>query len=281
MHILTKRVCVLACAALLALAGAAPAGAQVGSQVGGSVRPKLLELGQDHPATAIFIGNSFFYYNNSLHGHLGQMVAASQPKFAFSAVSVTISGSGADWHDVESYFRPGALRSYTFDSNNNIVFNQPGGKLFDLAIMMDCSQCPIHPQLKTVFREYARKHSETVRKHGAQPVFFMSWAYADRPEMTAQLADAYTAAGNENQVFVIPAGLAFARSVAQRPALNLYASDKRHPSLAGTYLAASTVYAALFGKSPVGLSYAAGLDADTARHLQTVAWETVQDYYRK
>jgi hypothetical protein len=30
----------------------------------------------------------------------------------------------------------------------------------------------------------------------------------------------------------------------------------------------------------VGMKYNAGLDADTARHLQTVAWETVQDYYK-
>jgi hypothetical protein len=112
-------------------------------------------------------------------------------------------------------------------------------------------------------------------------VFFMSWAYADRPEMTAQLAEAYTVAGNDNDAFVIPAGLAFARSVAQRPQLNLYARDKRHPSLEGTYLAAATVYAALYQQTPVGNAYTAGIDADTALFLQTVAWETVQDYYGK
>jgi len=259
-------ICVLSCCASLAWA---------------QTKPRLLAPGAATPASAIFIGNSFFYYNNSLHGHLGQLAAASEPRVPFSSVSVTISGSGANWHDVDSYFRPNAIGSYSFDRDNNIVFKQPGaGKLFDLAIMMDCSQCPIHPQLGSVFIESARKHSETVRKHGAQPVFFMSWAYADKPEMTAALAEAYTKAGNEIGAYVIPAGLAFARSVAQRPELNLYAADKRHPSLAGTYLAACTVYAALFKKSPVGLTYSAGLDAATARHLQSVAWETVQDYYR-
>ena len=99
--------------------------------------------------------------------------------------------------------------------------------------------------------------------------------------MTAQLADAYTLAGNQNQVLVIPAGLAFARAVQQRPELNLYIADKRHPSLAGTYLAACTVYAALFHKSPVGLAYRATLDADTARFLQSIAWDTAQDYFGK
>ena len=74
-------------------------------------------------------------------------------------------------------------------------------------------------------------------------------------------------------------GLAFAKSIERRPELNLYAADKRHPSMAGTYLAANTLYAALLKRSPVGLKYAAGLDDVTAKHLQTVAWDTVQDYF--
>src|SRR6187200_1853897 len=112
--------------------------------------------------------------------------------------------------------------------------------------MMDCSQCPVHPQLKDVFVEFAKKGSDAARKHGAKPVFFMSWAYADKPEMTAQLAEAYTKAGNDNDALVIPAGLAFARSVAKKPDLNLYVADKRHPSLAGSYLAAAVTYASIF-----------------------------------
>jgi hypothetical protein len=57
--------------------------------------------------------------------------------------------------------------------------------------------------------------------------------------------------------------------------------DKRHPSPAGTYLAACTTFAALTGRSPVGNAYHAGLDEPTAKFLQEVAWETVQDYYGK
>ena len=259
-------------AAMLALvAGPSPLAAQT--------KPKILQTGIEAPASAIFIGNSFFYYNNSLHNHFILLLRSADAGSKFRATSATISGSGADWHDVESYFRPNAIGTYSFDANNNVVFNKLD-RLFDLAIMMDCSQCPIHPQLKTVFRDFAKKNADTVRKHGAKPVFFMSWAYADAPEMTAQLAEAYTQAGNDNDVFVIPAGLAFARSVAQRPDLNLYIADKRHPSMAGTYLAANTVYASLFKKSPVGLKYTAGLDEGTAKFLQTVAWETVLDYYK-
>ena len=241
-------------------------------------KPKLVDSGVANPASIIYIGNSFFYYNNGINGHVTQLLNAAEPGRPLRSTMVTISGSGFDWHDVESYFRPNGLGKYSFDAQNNVVFNKLT-KLFDVAVMMDCSQCPLHPQLKEVFADYAKKQSDTARKYGTKPVFFMSWAYQDKPEMTAQLAEAYTKAGNDNDAFVIPAGLAFARSIAQKPDLNLYVADKRHPSLAGSYLAAATTFAAVFRKSPVGLSYTAGLDPAVAKHLQQVAWETVQGYY--
>lgn len=253
-----------------ALLAAAPAAAQT--------KPNVVKAAMAQPASAIFIGNSFFYFNNGIHSYVSSLVRAADAQHRMRNTMVTISGSGANWHDVDSYFRPSAIGSYSFEGDNTIVFNKLD-KLFDLAVLMDCSQCPVHPELKPLFDEYMRRHSETVRKHGAQPVLFMSWAYADKPEMTEQLAEAYTRAGNANNALVIPAGLAFANSVKQRPELNLYVGDKRHPSPAGTYLAAATVYAAIFGKSPVDLAYTAGLAPDTAKFLQSIAWETVRSYY--
>jgi hypothetical protein len=240
-------------------------------------QPAIRDLGPEAARSAIYVGNSFFYYNNSMHGHVSLMQRAAGMA-AMRTTSITISGAGWEWHDVASYFRPNAVGSYRFDARNNVVFNS-NARLFDLAIMMDCSQCPIHPRLGPVFHDYARRHSETVRAHGARPVFFMSWAYKDMPEMTAQLAEAYTVAGNANDALVIPAGLAFARSMAERPGLDLYVADLRHPSLAGTYLAAATTYATLSGHSPVGNGYDAGLGAETAAFLQRMAWETVQGYF--
>jgi len=254
----------------------------VASVANAQTKPLVTTLGSDFPKTGIFIGNSFFYYNNGLPGHLSLMEKAADPdhKQDYRNTMVTIGGSGFDWHDVESYFRPNAIGNYSFDESNNVVFNKLG-KLFDVAVMMDCSQCPIHPKLNSVFTDYAKKNSDLVRAKGAKPVFFMSWAYADKPEMTAQLAEAYTVAGNANNALVIPAGLAFARAIGKQPELNLYAPDKRHPSLAGTYLASCVVFAALTGRSPVGNTYLANIDPQTATFLQNVAWETVQEYYSK
>ena len=240
-------------------------------------RPAVKDLGSDNLTSALFIGNSFFYYNNSLHSHLISLLQSATPRRTLRSVSISISASSFSWHDVDSYFRPNAVSSYSFTPDNKIVTNK-FDRLFDTAILMDCSQCPVNPTFAPQFHEYARKHSDTVRRHGAKPVFFMSWAYADKPEMTEQLAAAYLKAGADNRARVVPAGLAFANSIAKRPDINLYVADKRHPTLAGTYLAACTVMATVYGFSPVGNKYTAGLPAELAEHLQNVAWETVKGF---
>ena len=75
------------------------------------------------------------------------------------------------------------------------------------------------------------------------------------------------------------ASSAFAASIARRPDINLYVPDKRHPSVAGSYLAAATLLASVWNVNPVGNRYTAGLPADVARHLQEVAWETARRYH--
>ena len=238
---------------------------------------KRTSTGIAEPSSAIFIGNSFFYYNNGVNTHLAQLIGAATPLRAWRSTLVGISGAGLDWHDVESYFRPNALGSFSFDLQNNIVFNKLE-RLFDVAVLMDGSQSPIHPALAPISRDFFARHCDTLRRHGAAPVLFMTWAYADKLEMTTPLAEAYTRAGEENEALVIPAGLAFARAIDARPDVDLWHADKRHPSLAGTYLSACLTYAALFGATSSGLTYHAGLDAETALFLQQMALETLSTY---
>ncbi len=180
------------------------------------------------PAAILWVGNSFFYYNNSLHGHFGQLAASLGTRVR--STSVTISGSGLDWHDMTSLLRPGGLGSYSFVGDNEIRFNPPG-RQYDTVVMMDCSQCPVHPQLRQAFFDTVKRDAGILRAHGVRGVLFMSWAYKDKPEMTQALAEAYNTAGKANGAQVIP----------------------------------------------VGLAYTAGLPAETARVLQTAAWDTVQE----
>src|SRR5215207_8180933 len=115
----------------------------------------------------LWVGNSFFYYNNSMHGHVSNMARAMAPPVALRSVSLTISGSGSDWHDVDMYLRPDMIGRYSFVGDNQIRFNPPG-RQFDGVIMMDCSQCPVHPELKGIFHAQMKKHSEAARRHGVR-----------------------------------------------------------------------------------------------------------------
>ena len=236
--------------------------------------PPVLEV-----KSMLWVGNSFFYYNNSMHGHVGRLLTAAGQK-GNRSTSATISGSGINWHDMEAHFKPNAVGSYSFVGDNEVRFNT-FERPFDATMMMDCSQCPIHPKLQSIFYEYAKKHSETLRKHGSEPILFMSWAYSDVPAMTEQLAAEYIKAGQQNNALVVPAGYAFANSVSKRPDVSLIIADKRHPSLAGTYLAACTVLASVYKINPIGSKYLAGLSPEVAKHLQTVAWETSQAFHAK
>ena len=227
------------------------------------------------PQSTLWVGNSYFYYNNSMHGHVQRFLADAKVA-GTRATSVTISGAGIDWHDVASHFKPeSGMAKYSFNAQNDVVFNK-FDRRYDAVIMMDCSQCPIHPTLKPVFYEVTKKHVEAVRSNGAVPYLFSSWAYSDKPEMTEQLAAEYMQAAKMYNARVVHAGRAFANSIKKRPEVNLYDPDKRHPSLAGTYLGAATVLATVYRVNPTTLTYNAGLPADVAAHLRAVAWETAQ-----
>src|SRR5258706_16318502 len=82
------------------------------SRLVADTRPDVLKVGVEKPSSAIYIGNSFFYFNNGLAGHVSQLLRAADPKYTFRSSLVTIGGSGMDWHDVNSYFRPNAIGSY-------------------------------------------------------------------------------------------------------------------------------------------------------------------------
>jgi len=241
--------------------------------------PTVKTLGTPPPANALYVGHSFFYFNNGLPTIVAHLLDGADPKNDFHFRMVTIGGAQLAWHDIGAYLRPGAMQGFRVGADNALVFEKPRQRSFDAVIMMDCSQCPIHPQLKAAFHETVRKDSELVVEHGAKPVLFMTWAYKDKPDMTGRVAEEYTLAGNESGALVIPAGLAFAAAMSRNPSVEIYDPDKRHPSYAGSYLAACVVIATVYGKDPVGNPYRAGLEPKTAAFLQQVAADTVREYF--
>lgn len=268
-------------AAIFAAAWIAACSLSAAADTAPTVAPKRTVVDGAPVKSVLWVGTSFFYFNNGFEAFMRGLANAAGDGLAAVNTIATIGAAGIDAHDVDAYLKPDSkIGAYTFLPNNEVRF-EPPGRRYDTVVLLDCSQCPIHPQLKGIFQDYAKRDSDIARKYGVRPVFFMSWAYKDKPEMTAQLADAYTTAANANDALVIPAGLAFARSMSTRPDLELYQPDKRHPSRAGTYLAACTAYATLTGQSPVGNKFDAGLGPEVAGFLQQVAWDSARAYFGK
>lgn len=223
--------------------------------------PEAATTAGDLPDKVLFVGNSFTYYNNSLHNHFRRLT--------FSAGLFTPQNSRARIKTISGGHLPEHDRGF-----QHVL----AGDAWDVVVLQGHSLGPISEETAKPFRAAARKFSAVARDQGTRPVFFMTWAYTDRPEMTAMLDDAYTTIGRELGAQVVPVGLAFATVTSERPEIPLRTDDKRHPTLAGTYLAACTFFAALYRQSPEGLSYDADLGQDVASYLQEVAWQTVQNY---
>jgi hypothetical protein len=93
--------------------------------------------------------------------------------------------------------------------------------------------------------------------------------------MQNQLNQGYYQIAAETGIEVIPVGLAWRKGIEQAQPLDLWQSDGSHPNPAGTYLAASVFYAAIFKQSPEGLEYRASLNQETAEAIQSTAAETL------
>lgn len=214
------------------------------------------------PDSILFVGNSFTFYNNAIYSHLRKLLMAEDPATRQSIFlkSMTISGA--------------------------VLADHEGGleQMLDLRpwhtiVLQGHSLEAIDPERKDGFVSSLAAFSKLIRERGARPVLFMTWAYSDRPEMTQELDRAFTALGRQQDMMVIPVGLAFAQALRDIPGVALHTEDRIHPSLAGTYLAAAVFYSALYGKSPEHLEYDAGLDSTTAHKLRQVAWSATRDYY--
>ncbi len=154
---------------------------------------------------------------------------------------------------------------------------------WEVVVMQEQSQMPIIGP--GWFRKYGQLLAAEVKGIGARSLFFMTWARKHLPETQAQLTAGYNGLAGQVGGEVAPVGLAWQLSYAANPGLNLHADDNSHPSPAGSYLAACTFYARLFGASPVGLpgrladangGVLVDIPAPTANHLQQMAWQAVQ-----
>ncbi|MDQ7729183.1 DUF4886 domain-containing protein [Halomonas sp. SpR8] len=240
------------------------------------VEPQLDALKSPNPKQLLYVGNSYQYYNNSLHNYVKRMVAAAQPDIAeqLNSKSVTISGAYLSQHEVKNYLFPDALG-----------LPDP----YDAVVLQGHSSAALTDEKRQMFHDAVMRHHQAIEATGAETVLYMTPAYSEDhdgydPGMIDKIDDLYTTVGNEIGALVIPVGLAFKNAYEQRPELALHVDyDGSHPTPEGTYLAAATVFAALYDTSVVGnpYTYYERINEDDAAFLQQVAEDTVMEYYSR
>ncbi|MDO9023670.1 hypothetical protein [Zwartia sp.] len=228
----------------------------------------------DTPKRLLMIGNSYLYYGDSLHNVLRNIVIADNPDVSKSLQykSATIGGSSLDHHNIDWLTKPG-----------QIGVKEP----FELVILQGHSAAAINEKQGETHAKAAQQAATLIAERGGKVALYMPHSYVAphkqaAPENVQKNRDYYVKLGNELNALVIPVGLAFAEAYKRDPALKLHKSyDGSHPSRDGTYLAAATVYAALYGRSPVGNTFDAfgEVDPKTRLLLQQVAWDTVKQFY--
>ena len=69
----------------------------------------------------------------------------------------------------------------------------------------------------------------------------------------------------------------------ENPNIKLHELDGTHPNLLGTYLAACTVFASIYDKSPIGIKYDyfGAIKEQDRKFLQRIADEATSNYYNK
>jgi hypothetical protein len=159
------------------------------------------------------------------------------------------------------------------------------------------------------FHEYARKFDAKIKETGAETVPFMAWTLSYSDLTVEEIAEAHSDIATELGLKVAPAGLAWQRTMEERPELNLFVMDGIHPNIYATYLTTNVVYATVFGQNPSDLAYLPSLHGrdctaedkdeatpdpslaayfqgrgpdcmteEEAAFLRRVAWETVEEY---
>ncbi len=215
------------------------------------------------PRSILFIGNSFTYFNEGIDHHLREIYRS-----AHDGTVLTIERQTTPNQTLRGHYEDPATKEALRRRD------------WDIVVIQAASYEAAGADTMAEFHEYAARLAQLTRNTGAEPAFFMTWAFWSEPAMIEQIAQAYVEAGNANRALVVPAGLAWEQFRRERAAISLY-SDNRHPSTAGTYLAACVFLASLFNESPVGIRYSAGLPRQEAAFLQKVAWDAVQRSNRR
>jgi hypothetical protein len=231
----------------------------------------LLLCGQAKPIPrkaqrVLFVGNSLTYANQM---PLIVEALAKSKGDRLEVSSVTLGGA-----NLEDLWRDGAaLREIDRGGWTVVVLQQGPSSLLESRVDL---------------RKWTKNFAQRIRKAGARPALYMVWPDKTRLAYFDDVSLSYTLAAADVDGILFPAGEAWRAAWRRDPNAPLYAGDDFHPSVAGSYTAALSIYGMLFRRLPRGLparlqlSDGSNVDvpASLAATLQEAATEANQKFGR-
>ena len=131
--------------------------------------PEITNLKRPLPKSVLFVGNSYLYYNDSLHNHFKRMVDEKYPGYEGSknVKSSTIGGSRLKHHNLDHLLRPEAISSI---------------KKFELVILQGGSGEGLSKKEREAFAKTANEHVKKIEANGSQAALYMIHAYVEPHE---------------------------------------------------------------------------------------------------
>ncbi len=226
----------------------------------------------------LFIGNSFTSANN-LH-LLFQQLANGDGKVVIVAshapggVSVGDISQGTSAH-----------------SNNPAVYSLIKSQDWDYLVLQDnqgrfCLSYGQFPQSSLVIEGHLMIRDSLLYYHPcAKMIWFAGFATKDGYPPYGNSAEAlidslyhnYQYLNDTAKQIIAPIGPAFKRIIFNHPTIDLWSSDKVHPSLSGSYLTANVVFSTIFKTNPSTSTYNPGLSSSVDSILKNVAYQTTID----
>jgi len=135
---------------------------------------------------------------------------------------------------------------------------------------------------EAAFQPYARQFHALVKEKGAKTLLFGTASIlSDYPKGFERQHGLHLAMGKELGVPIVDASYAYIRYFGEKPSTerleSLFAKDKAHPGLWGSYMYSCMIYAAITERSPIGLAAPEAIPAETVKVLQETAWAQHQE----
>ena len=119
------------------------------SSIADVITPEIKKLKRTPPKSVLFIGNSYLYYNDSLHNHFKRMADEKYPGYegSINVKSSTIGGSRLKHHNLDHLLKPKAISSIS---------------KFELVVLQGGSGEGLSKKDRKSFAKTANKHIEKI-----------------------------------------------------------------------------------------------------------------------